>query len=173
MNSRFTAPNLLVGISMLAFLTAACTAIFGESPSMKLRKKIIKAALGEPFNAPRVDTYWNDVLEDSSSKPANWCGAFVLWAMHQAGIARNVKWKVGVGFLSPEGLHTTLKPQVGDVAYFNKNQHEAIVQEVHDDGTVTLINGNGTNGHITISTTKQSNVTAFYSIQPLVDKALA
>jgi hypothetical protein len=175
MNSKFTAPNILVGVSLLAVLSAACTAIFRAPWSDRLRAKVVKAALSEPANAPRVTEYWRDVLSPSDflTPPKEWCGAFVLWALHQAGLAKDVLWKIGVGFISPENLPKTLVPKAGDIAYFSKNDHQAIVKSVNNDGTVTIINGNGTGGLITTSNPKMNDVTAFYNIQPLIDKVAA
>lgn len=173
MNSKFTAPNILVGISLLAVLSAACTAIFRPPIGDRMRAKVIAAALAEPASSPRVSAYWKDVLTptDYLTPPKEWCGAFVLWALHQAGLALDVLWKVGIGFISPQKLPTTLNPKPGDIAYFTHYGHQAIVKSVNNDGTVTIINGNGTGGLITISSPKMSDVTAFYSIQPFIDKA--
>lgn len=90
-----------------------------------------------------------------------WCGAFALWALHKAGVARNVLWQTGSGFLSH--FPTTNNPQPGDIAYFNQYQHEAVVSSV-TTSTVSLINGNGTGGKVTISTVPRSTVTAFYNV---------
>jgi len=175
MNSKFTAPNVLVGISLLAVLSAAYTAIFRPPLADRLRAKVVKAALAEPAGAPRVIEYWRDVLSptDFFTPPAEWCGAFVLWALHQAGLAKGVLWKVGSGFIASENLPKTVNPKVGDIAYFTRNQHQAIVKSVNNDGTVTIINGNGTGGLITTSSPKITDVTAFYSIQPFIDKVTA
>jgi hypothetical protein len=173
--NKFAAPNLLVGISLLAVLGAACTAIFRPPYADRLRAKVVKAALAEPADTPRITTYWKDVLStsDFTTPPKDWCGAFALWALHKAGLALDVLWKVGTGFIYPQNLPTTVIPKPGDIAYFTHNQHQAIVKSVNNDGTVTLINGNGTGGRITISNPKVSDVTAFYSIQPFIDKAAA
>ena len=90
-----------------------------------------------------------------------WCGAFALWALHKAGVARNVFWQVGNGFLSH--FPTTSNPQPGDIAYFNQYQHEAVISSV-TSATVGLINGNGTGGKVTVSTVPRSSVTAFYNV---------
>jgi hypothetical protein len=136
-----------------------------------LRKKVVNAALAER-KAPNPTKYWNDVLVDPSSKPKEWCGGFALWAIHQAKLGLDVSWKIGTGFL---GHLRLLKggelPKPGDIAYFAKNQHQAIVKEVNGN-TVTLINGNAEGGSISVSSKPLSAVTAFYSLSPLLAKVL-
>lgn len=117
--------------------------------------------------------YWADVLPGypASSYPKDWCGAFALWALHQAGLAKNLIWVIGVGFLDGN-LPTTTNPQIGDVAYFDTNEHHAVVVGVNQAaGTVDLINGNGTGGAVSASTTPISHVAGFYSIQNLLATA--
>jgi hypothetical protein len=63
----------------------------------------------------------------------------------------------------------TYVPKPGDIAYFEKNQHHAIVAAINTDGTVDLINGNGTGGAVTESRPAKTKVTAFFSIQPLLE----
>lgn len=136
-----------------------------------LRKKVVKAALAERKN-PNSTKYWNDVLIDPSSKPKEWCGAFALWAIHQAKLGLDVNWVIGTGFLRHLRLVKSGElPKPGDVAHFTKNQHQAIVQEVNGN-SVTLINGNAENGGISVGTKPLSAVTAFYSLSPLLKKAL-
>ena len=163
--SRFRAPNALVGISLFAVLAAACTAIFTKPTSERIRKRIVDIAVRESKGTPRVSTYWQDVLKpaDQLTPPKDWCGAFVLWVLHTAGIALDTKWAVGSGFLSH--LPKTVNPKPGDIAYLEHLQHHALVTAVKD-GQVSLMNGNGFGGLITPSTMPIVNVTAFYSITP-------
>ncbi len=117
--------------------------------------------------------YWADVLPGypPASYPKDWCGGFALWTLHQAGLAKNLIWTIGLGFLSGN-LPTTQNPQIGDIAYFTTNEHEAVVVGVDlAAGTVDLINGNGTGGAVSASTTPISHVAAFYSIQDLLSSA--
>ena len=134
----------------------------------RARRAVVRAAVREPGDKPRVAEYWKAALGHDGEHPPDWCGALPLWALKRAGLARDLQWEVGKGFLYH--LPTTSVPKPGDIAYFNKNQHHAIVQAVNSDGTVSLINGNGTQGHITQSRPNRSAVTAFYSIKPLITK---
>jgi hypothetical protein len=167
---RFAAPSALVGVSIVAVLAAACTAIFTRRTPEKLRAQVVKIALAEPSKSPRVQAYWKDVLKpeeylQNAPITKDWCGVFILWALHQAGLGENVKWEIGKGFFSK--LTPTKNPQPGDIAYFTHNQHEALVKSI-SGSKVNLINGNGTNGWITQSSPEISSVTAFYSIDPLI-----
>ena len=97
--------------------------------------------------------------------PKNWCGAFALWGLHDAGLC-DWDWefdpaKKHYGFLYR--LKQTTRPQTGDIAYFAKHQHHAVF-----DGLTQLINGNGSGGRVTVTPSKQP--TAWYSIGQLVAK---
>lgn len=104
--------------------------------------------------------YWASVGQPSLLGQS-WCGAFTLWCLHKVGIARNVMWQIGSGYLSHFPITNT--PKIGDIAYFDKFQHEAIVSSVSPIA-VGLINGNGTAGKVSISTVKPSSVRAFYNV---------
>lgn len=103
--------------------------------------------------------YWNGIV--AKPYPASWCGAFCLWCYHRVGVARGVNWLVGTGFLYR--YPTTTSPQKGDVAYFLKYQHEAMVVGVSGED-ISLINGNGNGAVVTRGTVKKSAVTAFYNV---------
>lgn len=139
-----------------------------------IRANIVRLALKEKQLPLDSTKYWRAVMKTAPEQMynQNWCGAFHLWALKAAGLAKNVYW----GFGDTPGfyylLKTTSQPKPGDGAYFDKMQHQAIVKSVNHDGTVTLINGNGTGGKISISTTPKSNVRAFYSIQKFIDEVL-
>jgi len=100
-----------------------------------------------------------------------WCGMFTLWALHQAGLAEDWHWKVGLGYLYrlpqlPKGA----LPQPGDMAYFHRPyQHHALVEWVDPErGLVSTINGNSAGGRVTRIVRPISDATAYYSIEPLL-----
>jgi hypothetical protein len=164
--NRSTKIGLVLGGSALAF-----GLYLSRTTETSLRKKVVKVALAERAS-PNPNKYWNDVLLDPSVKPKEWCGALVLYALHQAKLGLNVHWTIGVGFFN--SLHKLAPgelPKIGDVAYFNKNQHEALVVAVHD-GMVTLINGNDVGGKIGVADKAITAVDAFYSIKPLIERVL-
>lgn len=132
------------------------------------RQAVVFAALGEVGNGDPTK-YWADVLPGVDAKGLEWCGAFALWALHQAGLALDRRWVLGRGFIlvGPHPLPQTTNPKPGDIAYFSKNQHEAIVEFV-SPGAVQLVNGNGQGGRVTVSTVPRASVTAFFSIEPLL-----
>lgn len=146
-----------------AGLGAGIWALWPVSPRLRVAQAA-KSQLGRTNAAP----YWADVLPGTppSGYPKDWCGAFDLWALHQAGLAKNLNWVIGQGFL--QNLSTTQNPQVGDTAYFDTNEHHAVVTAVNSDGTVDLVNGNGTGGAVSASTTPRSHVAGFYSIESLL-----
>lgn len=131
------------------------------------RKKVVAEAMKD-LGSSDAAKYWIGV-GIPTGYPKEWCGAFTLWALHQAGLAKDWPWIVGKGYMSK--LPTTKTPKMGDMAYFEKFQHQAIVKSVNPNGTVTLINGNGTGGKVTLSDKPIKDVTVFYSIEPLLKVA--
>lgn len=174
---------LQIGAAGLAALILASIAssLLGTDEN-KLRAKVVKAAESQLDNTD-ASPYWRDVMNPTGPWPKDWCGAFALWALHQAGLARGVKWIQSLGFLlvPPNALPIVKVPKPGDIAYFNKSQHHAVVKRLNADGTVDLINGNGFNpaiqngaiSEVAASRTHMSNVTHFFSIDPYIKKALA
>jgi hypothetical protein len=136
----------------------------GDSP----RIRVIKAALGE-IGSSNAAKYWASSLPGTNMAGQSWCGAFALWSLHQAGLATDWLWEPGLGFLmaTHHNLPRTSDPQPGDIAYFDKYQHEAVIYNTTPT-TVLLVNGNGTAGKVSISEVPKSSVTAFFSIEPLI-----
>ncbi|VVB55267.1 Uncharacterised protein [uncultured archaeon] len=135
------------------------------APPVNPRLSVVQAALSQVGSNDSAK-YWADVIPGTNMGKASWCGGFALWALHQAGLARNWFWQLGKRFLFQ--LPMTKSPQPGDIAYFNNYQHHAVVGAIIDPVTVQLINGNGTGGKVSVSTTPMHSVTAFYSIEPLL-----
>jgi hypothetical protein len=135
-----------------------------------VRQKIVEIARSQ-LGPQNPDKYWAVVQPALMGNPTtiSWCGGFALWALHEAGIAQNVMWKIGKGFTEINGLPRTKNPQPGDIAYWDQPwQHHAIVASVHD-GMVTTIDGNQTPGESVQEKTRPlSSATAFYSIQPWI-----
>lgn len=58
---------------------------------------------------------WTDAQVKLYAKTREWCGGFTLWCLKQAGIAQDVSWKDGIGYLGPAHLKQTRTPSRGDV----------------------------------------------------------
>lgn len=71
----------------------------------------------------------------------SWCGIFVFWALHKAGVPMK-PWQLGGRVMTPEAAYPPGHvPQAGDIAYRKNFSHFAIVD--HTSGnTVTTVNGN-------------------------------
>jgi surface antigen len=117
--------------------------------------------------------YWDDALGGASGPyPKDWCGAFVLNALHSAGVAEGSTWAIGRGLEATlPKLTKTKDPKPGDIAYFNAKQHVAIVSKIKSD-EVELVNGNSTGNKVVINTKPKTAVTAFYSIEPYLSEEL-
>lgn len=123
------------------------------------RRAVVLVAKSQVGNSDATK-YWQSVGQPGLLGQS-WCGAFTLWALHKVGVAKNVMWQVGSGYLSHFPITTT--PQPGDIAYFDKYEHEAIVSSVNND-QIGLINGNGTGGKVSLSTVPKSSAKAFYNV---------
>jgi len=129
--------------------------------------------VNEP-GAPEADPadYWavaaQQPLSTAELARLDWCGGFYLWVLKVAGIApANVFWRFdGTGIASAK-LRLTNSPEPGDLAYFKRNQHHALIEAVDGD-TIRIINGNGGGKGITRSSVSRRDVAAFYSIDPLL-----
>lgn len=174
-------PAQIGALGLGALILASIASSLLSNDENKLRNRVVEAAESQLDNTDPTP-YWRDTMGGNGPWPRDWCGAFALWALHQAKLALNVKWIQSLGFLlvPPHALPVVKVPKPGDIAYFTKSQHHAIVKRVNTDGTVELINGNGFNpaipngalSEVAASRTHMSNVKAFYSIQPFIDQKL-
>jgi len=159
----------------VAALAAIALALKTALKPADKRAAVVAAAVRELGKGDQTP-YVTDALGYPTTAIYSWCGMFALWALHQAGLAKAWHWELGTGFLYrlPRVPPNTL-PQPGDIAYFHEPfRHHAIVESVDPIAmTVTIINGNGTDGKVTRSTVPVSQPTAFYSIDPLVQRKAA
>lgn len=100
------------------------------------------------FTTQHLNEYWADVLHQSvtAAHPPEWCGAFALWCLHQAGLALEQHWMFGpphYGFLYRlEVLLPGEAPKPGDIGYQDAPyQHHFIVERV-EGSDVHTIEGN-------------------------------
>lgn len=134
----------------------------------------------------RVKVYWRRVLGAAwkGPFPNAWCAAFALWSLKEAGLApgviqivNNVNGK-GFGFCEPCALpHVPwTEAQPGDVCYFEKYQHHAILERVDGehiwtvDGNQPAIDRHGPQG--SLPARHHSSVAVFYSIAPFITAAM-
>ena len=157
---------LAIGIGLLGGAAIGLIRPAAVNPGNK-RAAVVKAAMGE-VGSNDIQKYWSAAAPGALiAKGTSWCGGFALWALKQVGLATNIFWEFGKGFLYH--LPITHSPQPGDIAYVAQPyQHHAVVESANTDGTVNLINGNGEGGKVSLSKTPMSHVTAFYSIEPLI-----
>jgi hypothetical protein len=147
-----------------------------------LRRRIVSVATSEvgpqQKGSPEVCEYWRRVLDPSMpdsvvknfAKAASWCGGFYLWCLHEAGVTRDLYWKVGLGFVATAHLPRTDDPKPGDLAYFDQPfQHHAVVSSLID-GTLTTIDGNAPD--VRIKSRPMPKNAVFYSIETLLKKAM-
>jgi len=114
--------------------------------------------------------YWADVLTSPPPYPRDWCGAFALWCLRQAGLT-DWHWEIGKGFLWR--LHRTSTPLPGDIGYQDQPyQHHFVVADVGQH-TISSIDGNqGNPGVQERHRVLDPHKYAFYSIEPLLLAAL-
>jgi len=161
------------GIALAAGLGVTVLMAFGvKKMFMSPRDKIIGAALRE-LGEQNPDKYWSVVQPGLVGSGAAWCGGFALWVLKEAGLAGDLDWEIGKGFIfkgaGGRALSQTKEPQPGDIAYFAEPfQHHAIVKSF-DGETLETIDGNqGPGEQVKVRTRNPKEATAFYSIEPLI-----
>jgi hypothetical protein len=171
-------------LALAATVTAVVAIVAGRNSSSvqkllpTMSSKAMKRAsvvriVADERPAPDPAKYWAEILQRSGQYPPHWCGALVLYALRKAGLTTAL-WRVGSGFIYELKLPRTNDPQPGDVAYFNKFQHHALVAENLGDGTIVTYDGNGIRsaqfpqGEIGRHVRRKQDVTAFFSIDPLL-----
>jgi hypothetical protein len=149
-------------------LTLLGFAVCSPPTPAQLRKRVVALIRGE-MAAPDHDAYWAEVLDDTDPHPPQWCGALILWALRKAKLT-DAFWVREKGFIYPIGLPQiqASEVQIGDIAYFSKNQHQATISEVLGGGRFRILNGNAAGGAITETETDASKVEGFFSIGRLV-----
>jgi hypothetical protein len=143
------ATTVLIGLGV-------ATAVYGLTEALNPRKRILRAAAAE-----LGETDWKKYLDGVAADqgPVAWCGIFALWVLHKAGIARDVGWEYGTGFLYRAAKTTDPKP--GDLAYIESPlQHHAIVERVDGD-TIYTVDGNS-GGTVRRLARPRSAFSAFY-----------
>lgn len=119
-----------------------------------IRDRIVEIAEAEigaqAKGSERVYQYWRDVLPPEWSdaqvrlyaKSKEWCGGFALWCLRAAGIAQDVHWKDGVGFIGPARLKPTRTPSRGDIGVKHHPFAHHWVFKYEYDGWLHGIGGN-------------------------------
>lgn len=90
-------------------------------------RQLVVIAAASRLGDPVSDEFWAGT--PGPPFPRHWCGAFALWALREAGVTQ-ASWIVEKGFLYPLRLRQTSSPKPGDIAYFHKYQHHAVVESV-------------------------------------------
>lgn len=150
-------------------LTRDSTGSGGGCSEDAFRKRVSDYARAQ-VGKKELDKYFADAAPQFVGQHPEWCGIFALHTLHQAGLARDIQWKTGIGFLRAQDITSDVKP--GDIAYYEHFQHQAVVLSVNGD-TIELANGNGSGGVVSLSTTQRTKAKAYYSIQRYIDAAIA
>ena len=141
--------------------------------SEEIRNRIVEIARAE-LGPGRVSDYWQSALGSGARPPwpKHWCGAFALWCLHRAGVALDVRWKIGLGFLEVQRLPKTRDPKPGDVAYFDQPfQHHAVVERLANDGLYTIDGNQGGLLPVKEKFRKLPTTAIYYSIEPFLKAA--
>lgn len=135
------------------------------------RKRVVEYAISQETESDPTP-YWLDALGGKPGPyPPHWCGAFALTCLHRAGLALTRTWAIGKGLTTTlPRLTVTRDPQPGDIAYFAKGEHMAVVIG-HAEGKVSLVNGNGVGKRVVIDVRPLSSAKAYYSIARYIDDA--
>lgn len=111
------------------------------------------------------ETYLQGTVPYPPGKKVHWCGIFVTWVLHQAGLTSK-KWEYGEGISSI--LKQTNNPKRGDVLYIDQPyQHHGIVDRIEGE-TVYSVDGNSKFGVVAENARPLSSISGFFSIAPLI-----
>jgi hypothetical protein len=136
-----------------------------DSDMFSTRERIVNWAESQEDESDPTPYWYSAIGRPVQDPDTDWCGAFVLTALHRQGLALNRSWQFGKGLEATLPLlQRTTDPKPGDIAYFTHNQHVAVVAEVTPTA-VRLVNGNSTGGRVAINERPRKDVTAFYSIE--------
>lgn len=139
----------------------------GKNRPMNRRECVVSLAKAEIGKGESPLRYFDGVAQRPSGRVA-WCGIFALWVLHECGLASDMAWEYGRGFLFR--LPVTATPQPGDIAYIDQPyQHHAIVVSVNGE-TVETVDGNQPGDTISLRSRLRRDFTAFYSIEPLIEQ---
>lgn len=143
-----------------------------------IRNRILEIAAAEigaqTKGSQRVYEYWREVCSPEwtdaqvhlYAKTKEWCGCFALWCLRQAGLAQDVFWHDGLGFLGPAKLHTTRTPSRGDIGYVSQPfQHHFVFDRIDNEGWCHSIDGNQPDVR---GKRRRMDGLLFYSIEPLL-----
>lgn len=106
----------------------------------------------------------------------SWCGIFVFWALHKAGVPMK-PWGLGAQNIKPDAAYPPgYIPKAGDIAYRNNFSHFAIVEKATAE-TITTVNGNtagedNLGGQVQVRDHPRSDWTAFFDPLMLKDGPL-
>lgn len=134
------------------------------------RQRLLALVRGE-LGKVGGDQYWKDVDPALVGSGQDWCGGFALAMLHRAGLALDREWVTGKGFIlvGQHPLPTTTNPKPGDLIYIDQPfQHEGFVENIAGENVHTL-DGN-TQNHVAEHDRQRSAITAFYSIEPLLQQ---
>lgn len=124
-------------------------------------------------NPARVREYWADVMPPGTPAhdyPKEWCGALCLFCLHRAELGQTLFWRAGFAARALRQLGPKELPRSGDVAYFARYQHHAIVESVDAQArTFDSIDGNQGPGILRHAGRQLAAAAAFYSIEPLIE----
>jgi hypothetical protein len=146
------------------------------------RTKIVEVAVsklgGYVTGSPEVYAIWRDVLEPATTDAqvlqfaaeAAWCGGFVLHCLRQAGVATDVHWQIGTGFVLRvlRGSSATKEPRPGDIGiYTGKLWHHILVERWNGASDWASIEGNTPRCERKQHTRLDASLT-FYNIEKLL-----
>lgn len=114
---------------------------------MSLREDVVSIARSHIGEGPKPE--WRGV---------QWCGLFALSVLHEAGLARDIAWHIGGGFVleNPHAFPYTTDPHPGDIGIVQHNRagkdvwHYVILERISDIGVAWCIAGNAglSPGHV-------------------------
>lgn len=132
-----------------------------DSEMIATRMSVIKIGMAELGSRD----YWKYIKTTApwANARVEWCGCFLLWCYHQAGLFESWQFEMSKGFLYR--LPLTTNPLPGDAAYYHKNNHHALVIDVNGESISTIDGNDGPSpGEVMHNCRQKNEVAGFYRI---------
>jgi len=98
-----------------------------------------------------------------ANHPPSWCGLFALFCCQQNLMLSGHVFRMNVGIRPSLGRRRLHEARLCDIAFFPHHGHMALVVPCPDHELFVLINGNGANNQVSLSTTNPLTLEAVHA----------
>ncbi len=118
---------------------------------------------------------WTDVGVPSWTHALHHCGATALFVYHRCGLFLDKRWVIGKGFALVRPAIPLVKVanvEPGDLVWYKRGQHYAVVADTPSAGMLRIIQGNGEGKKVTETTRPAREVALAFSISDEIQRII-